>query len=57
MNIPILYPFMRLKNLLRKEDIRSMYLILFILLIVGIFETLGIASIIPFIEFNISFMI
>ena len=50
MNIPILYPFMRLKNLLRKEDIKSMYLILFILLIVGIFETLGIASIIPFIN-------
>ena len=50
MNIPIINPFIRLRNILSKKDMKSMYFILFILLIAGIFETLGIASIIPFIN-------
>lgn len=50
MNISFINPFVRLKNILRKEDMKSMYSILLILLIAGIFETLGIASIIPFIN-------
>ena len=43
-------PLSRLKNILKPKDIRSMYLIFFILLLSAIFETVGIASIIPFIN-------
>ena len=43
-------PLSRLKNILKPKDIKSMYLIFFILLLSAIFETVGIASIIPFIN-------
>ncbi len=43
-------PILRLKRILRSSDFNSMLLILLILFISGIFETLGIASIIPFIN-------
>ena len=43
-------PFLRLKRILTPSDFNSMLFILMILFISGIFETLGIASIIPFIN-------
>ena len=50
MNIFIQNPIARLKKILQPEDTRSLYVILAILLVSGVFETLGIASIIPFIN-------
>ncbi len=49
MNLLDRNPITRLKNILNPKDIRSMYGIFFILLLSAIFETVGIASIIPFI--------
>ena len=43
-------PILRLKRILKPSDFNSMLLILLILFISGILETLGIASIIPFIN-------
>ena len=50
MNILTRNPFTRLKNILQPREARSLYAIFFILLISGVFEILGIASIIPFIN-------
>ena len=43
-------PLSKLKNILGPEDLKSLYSIFFILLLSGILETAGIASIIPFIH-------
>ena len=43
-------PVTRLKNILQPSQARSLYIIFFILLISGVFEIVGIASIIPFIS-------
>ena len=50
MNIFSRNPISRLKRILEPKDMKSMYSIFFILLLSGIFETAGIASIIPFIH-------
>ena len=50
MNLIINNPFTRLKKILDVKDMRSLYGIFFILLLSGIFEIAGIASIIPFIN-------
>ena len=50
MNIFSSNPISRLKKILEPKDMKSMYSIFFILLLSGIFETAGIASIIPFIH-------
>jgi len=50
MSIFIRNPITRLKNILQPSAIKSLYTIFFISLIAGIFEILGIASIIPFIN-------
>ena len=50
MNIFIRNPVTRLKNILQPSEVKSLYAIFFIALIAGIFEILGIASIIPFIN-------
>jgi len=50
MNIFTRNPVTRLKNILQPSEARSLYAIFFILLISGLFEILGIASIIPFIN-------
>tara|TARA_B110000014_G_scaffold261327_1_gene252811 strand:+ start:3424 stop:5217 length:1794 start_codon:yes stop_codon:yes gene_type:complete len=50
MNIFIQNPIARLKKILQPDDIKSLYMVFAILLVSGIFETLGIASIIPFIN-------
>ena len=50
MSIFIRNPITRLKNILQPSAIKSLYAIFFISLIAGIFEILGIASIIPFIN-------
>ena len=50
MNIISNNPISRLKNILEPKDMKSLYAIFFILLLSGIFETAGIASIIPFIN-------
>lgn len=49
-NLIINNPLIRLKKILSPSDIKSLYIIFFILLLSGIFETAGIASIIPFIN-------
>ncbi len=49
-NLIINNPFVRLKKILSPRDIKSLYIIFIILLLSGIFETAGIASIVPFIH-------
>ena len=50
MNIFTRNPVTRLNKILQPSEARSLYYIFFILLISGVFEILGIASIIPFIN-------